>query len=387
MKHSASFLLAVVMLSGCETVQSILNDILDSQRPKEGAEALQYRECFEAGRRSEAKGDVRIAGDTYGRLIGRGSRYGEYGLAMLVLRREPGSREAIKHLIACAKRSSHTSDMFPDSAMDSAFSAAAMSKLAEMAISEHDRDDVAVSLRNKMCDIITPQVRAWAAEQKADSDSKAIYEDIISAVESCRRSGEYVKVFEWHEISKVFLDKTDIPSAGTDLARPRPPKESATYSVEKLAKVSDAACKYDFEIRLTGSRTLEDTSKLKSELRRLVMKEYVAENPRDSVEDVRVSMTWNQSGSTIIGTAMAIKVSTVRLEYNDATGRGRIAVRLDGRDVSAAQNWALENIQELVATKNISLIAGQLPPQGAQYNTGNSRTTEDGLLEIEFSTR
>ncbi len=370
-------LLSVIMLSGC---------VSDMQPPKDPV-VLEYVEMFEEGRRAASHGDTLKADDKYRQLISKGNRYGEYGLAMQTLRREPDSLEAVKYLLACAKRSDYTSELFPDSAMDSAFSAAAMSKLAEMAISEHDRDDVAASLRAKMHDIITPQVKAWTAQRKADADFEAIYGDIVSAVESCRQNREYVKVLSWPEISKVFLGETETQTPGASPPRPLPHKESATYSVEKLAKVSDAACKYDFEIRLTGSRTLEDTSKLKSELRRLVMKEYVAENPRDSVEDVRVSMTWNQSGSTIIGTAMAIKVSTVRLEYNDATGRGRIAVRLDGRDVSAAQNWALENIQELVATKNVSLIAGQLPPQGAQYNTGNSRTTEDGLLEIEFSTR
>ena len=122
MKCPALFLLAVVALSGC---------ISDS--PEDGAVVLPYSKLFEAGRRAESKGNIKIAEDTYGWLIGRDNRYGEYGFGMLKLSREPGSREAVKHLIACAKRSD------TDSAMDSAFSAAAMARLCDIAVSEHDR--------------------------------------------------------------------------------------------------------------------------------------------------------------------------------------------------------------------------------------------------------
>ena len=79
----------------------------------------------------------------------------------------------MKNLISCAKRSSHTSYMFPDSAMDSAFSIAALAKLADIAVSDYDRHDVAASLRNMMSDIVTQEVRSWANEMKADSDSAA----------------------------------------------------------------------------------------------------------------------------------------------------------------------------------------------------------------------
>ncbi len=190
MKYPALLLLAAVALSGC---------ISDS--PEDGAVVLQYSKLFEAGRRAESKGNIKIAEDTYGWLIGRDNRYGEYGLGMLKLRREPGSREAVKYLISCAKRSDN------DSAMDSAFSAAAMAKLCDIAVSEHDRPDVAALLRRIMSDIVTPQVRAWAEAMKADADSAAIYGDIISAVESGRQSREHAKAFTWDEISKVMLTK------------------------------------------------------------------------------------------------------------------------------------------------------------------------------------
>lgn len=366
----------VAVLSGC---------VSDNQRPSEGAEDLQYRQLFEAGRRAEAKGDIRIAGDTYGWLIGRGSRYGEYGLAMLQLRREPGSIEAAKYLIACAKRSSHTSSLFPDSAMDSAFSIAAMTKLADLAISEHDRPDVAASLRSTMADVVTPEVRAWAREKKADADSAAIYRDVISAVESCRQNREYVKVFKWAEISDVFTSAGNADGTQGEGRSGGAPKSS--YSVVKFVKTPGATCQYDFEVRLNGNGTFELAEKIRSEIRRQLVKEFLAANPNDGVSDVRTTfLAWNQMESTINGSAVVMKVSAVRLEYDEATGRGKIAVRLDGRDVGAARKWAIENIEELATGKNIALVAGMPPPAGAHYRTGNERKTDDGLLEIEFTT-
>ena len=380
MRHSALFLLTVAMLAGCSTVGSIRTSIRDSQRPQEGAEVLKYRKLFEAGRRAESKGDVRIAGDTYGWLIKSGNRYGEYGLAMMLLRREPGSTEAAKHLVACAKRSSHTSDLFPDSAMDSAFSAAAMSKLAEIAMSEHDRPDMAASLRSTMSVIVTPEVRAWANEMKADADSAAIYKDVISAVESCHRNDGYVKTLKWPELGEVFINGGGAQE-GEKFARP----QKSAYSVVRFVKSAGAACLYDFEIRLNGSGTLEASDKVRSEIRRQLVKEFLSANPHDGVDDVKMSfLSWSQLESTIRGTAVVMKVSAVRLEYNEATRRGKIAVRLDGREVAAARKWALENIAELAAGKNVALVGGRPPPAATYYSLGER--IDGNVMEIEFRT-
>lgn len=383
MKHSALFLLAAAALSGCGTVDSIRTSIRDSQRPQEGAEVLHYRQLFEAARRSEQKGDARVAGDTYGWLIGRGSRYGEYGLALLLLRREPGSREAVKNLVACAKRSSNTSTMFPDSAMDSAFSIAAMEKLAGIAVSEHDRPDVAAVLHSMMGDVVTPQVKAWAHEKKSDAATATIYDDIISAVESSGRSREYVKPLKWTELGEIFLGGS--ASGTTDKSASRPEKNR--YSVVKFVKRTDAACQYDFEVRLEGGGTLDDTEKIRSRIRRQLVKEYLSANPYDDARDARISfLSWRQTGETIAGSAAVMKVSVARVEYDAASRRGKVAVRLDGKDVAAARVWALDNIAELVPSKNVVLDAGKAPPSGATFKIGSERMTGDGLLEIEFTT-
>lgn len=378
MKKSVLFLLAAAVATGCANIGG------DMVPPEDGPDQLLYIKTFEAGRRAESRGDIRIAGDTYGWLVKQGSRYGEYGLAQLILRRDPGSCEAVKNLIACAKRSSHTSAMFPDSAMDSAFSVAAMVRLAEIAVSEHDRPDVAASLRSMAADVVTPKVQAWVAEKKGNADSSAIYCDIVATVESCRPSREYVKAFKWPELGEVFLKgggaKETKGSGGKMEAQAK-----STYSVVKFVKSADAACQYDFEVQLEGGSTFEDAEKVRSAIRRQLLKEFMSANPHEGVDNVRMSfLSWSQQGESIKGSAVVMKVSTVRLEYDDKTRRGKIAVRLDGRDVITARKWVLENIEELASGKNIALVGGRPPPKARYYSLGEK--IDGNVMEIEFRT-
>ena len=363
------------MSSGCSI-------ICGCQRPPEGAEVL-YRKYFEAGRRSEHKGDAKIAGDSYDYLTKCGSFYGEYGLALLLLCREPGNIEAVKHLLSCARRTSDMSDLFPVSVEEAAFSVAAMAKLSDIAISEHDRPDVAEWLRGKMSNAITQKVKDWAGGMKADADSAMIYGDVISAVESCRPSRECVKTFKWPEISKMLLnEKADDVSPS-----PNPPPKGG-YSVVKFEKVSNATCQYDFEVLFAGNVTFKETAKVQSEVRSLLVKEFFAANGHDGVNDVRTSfLSWKQRELAIEGSVAVFKMSVVRIEYDEATGSGKIVVRLDGRDMEAAQKWVRENVAALVAEKNVALVVGQPPPPGAHYKTGSLHKTEDGLMEVKFGTR
>ena len=219
-----------------------------------------------------------------------------------------------------------------------------------------------------------------------NADTATIYADVISAVESCRQGRDYVKAIQWDEIGKVLLNEepsTDLPGDGKPV---RPPKSS--YSVVKFNKMPGATCRYDYAFRLSGGGTLDETTgRIQSAIRRQLVKEFLAENPHDSADDVRTALlSWNQHESMITGSAVVMKVSAVRLEYDAVRRRGKIAVRLDGRNVAAAKKWAIENIEELATGKNIALVVGNPPPPGAAYMTGNERTTEDGLLEIEFKT-
>ena len=52
------------------------------------------------------------------------------------------------------------------------------------------------------------------------------------------------------------------------------------------------------------------------------------------------------------------------IEYDAATRCGKIAVRLDGRDVTAARKWALENIAELATGKMLRMSSGSRHRRG-----------------------
>lgn len=370
-------LLTVVVLSGC---------VSDMQPPKDPV-VLEHIEMFEEGRRAASHGDTLKADDKYRQLISKGNRYGEYGFAMQTLRREPDSLEAVKYLLACAKRSDYTSELFPDSAMDSAFSAAAMSKLAEIAISEHDRDDVAASLRAKMYDIITPQVRAWAAEQKADSELASIYFDIITAVEYARPVSEYVKEFKWTELGEIFMPEPNPTDKAGSGGRENSPPAKPDYTVVKFVKAQDADCRYDFEVHLSSDNSIELMDKVKSAIRRMLVKEFLSAHPTFSVNDIGISYPfWDHSGATIKGIVIAntMRMEVVRREYIKETGKGTVVVRFGDSDVAAATKLALENIEAIASRHNILNVVGSSPPKDARYEVVKSRKTDDGLFEIEF---
>ena len=78
-------------------------------------------------------------------------------------------------------------------------------------------------------------------------------------------------------------------------------------------------------------------------------------------------------------------MSVVRLEYNAATCRGKIAVRFGGNDVEAAKKLAFATIEELATRRNIAVVVGKRPPKGARYVVGDCKI-KGGLLEIEFTT-
>ena len=377
-KYPALFLLTVTVLSGCIDIDM---DMRPSNDP-----VLEHIRMFEEGRRYELHehnesgnaANILQAVKKYECLIKQGSRYGEYGLAKLLYSWDE-HEEAVKYFLWCAKRSSYTSDLFPDSAMDSAFSAAAMAELANIA--EHDRPDVADSLRRTMSDVVTPEVKAWAYAMKTNAVTKKIYRNVISAIESCQQSHEYVKVLDWSEISSAFINGGET-GGGKSVHLPK-----CSYSVVQFDKIPGATCQYDYEFRLTENGTLDETTGIvRSAIRRQLVKEFLAENPHESADDVSTALfSWKQHELIITGSAVVMKVSVELLEYDAATGRGKIVVRFGGNDVEAAKKLAIANIEELATRRNIAVVVGERPPKGARYTAG-ACMIKGGLLEVEFTT-
>ena len=380
-KYPALFLLSVAVLSGCFSDRQDSDEIKRIRKFEEGRR-------FESPDTVNTNDNIRMATDMYQDLISQGNRYGEYGLAKLLMKWYPEYEEdAVRYFIACAKRSDYTSELFPDSAMDSAFSAAAMAELSDIAKDEHNRQDIADSLHRLMSKVVTESVKTWAYEMKTNVVSAKIYEDVISAVESCDKMQcrGYVKHPNWDEIDKVFINGDAIDGGSPGGVR-RQRQSEPKYSVIRFVKTPGATFRYDFEFQIDGSNTVEMDGKIKSVIRRQLQREFLDENPHVDIDDVRTSFPrWNHEKTTAIGSAVVMSVSAVTLEYDGKDGK--ISVRLDGRNLSDARRWAIENIGELASSKNVVLVAGRRPPPGAVYKTGKERTTEDGLLEIEFTTR
>ena len=403
---SALFFLMIAGLSGCSTIKSAHNWIIDIQRPTVKSDAEEYRKIFEEGRRAELQLDFEKAATKYEDLIRHGNRYGEYGLAKLQLNwysYYPGYKEeAIRYFLDCARRSckenrsGYRTDYFQDSDMDSAFSVAAMTELAVVAEQDSlvvDQVDIAKSLRRSMFNIVTPNVSEWAHTMKTNMLAVENYKDIIFAVEFAGQGSEYVRALKWDEIEKAFVDGNPVYNPtprGGGQARPG----GFPYSVIRFERSPKSSLfKYDFEVRLNGSSTFDEDERIKSALRRQLTREYQHENPYVDINDVGTSISWNHVETTITGSvvAMSMKSSVVRMEYtdvpvNDGTiGHGKLVFRLGGSDMVDAIDYVTRNIKKLVNRPDIPTDGGQRrPPPDAFYKVRGQHMTEDGLLEIEF---
>ena len=402
MKTTVS-LLVIAMLSGCSAFQSMRTWIIGIQTHDVDADKEEYRKIFEEGRRAEEglvqgiKYNISFADMKYMELIRKGDRYGEYGRAKLLLNfgDEEQKELAVRYLISCAERSSFTSKFYPDNAMDTAFSIAAMAELARIAMddaamTDDKRREVVDSLYTKMSEVDTKkksEVGKWADEMKMNKDSERIYKDVILAVKSEYPFYGSLKKFEWKEILAVLVKGDVKPDPPEDERRTR--RLPLPYQVVRSAQVkrTDSMLEYEFEIRLSGSLASDVEDKIKFSRQRYVKREFLSAHPSFSDNDVSVIFSsWRQSESAINCSVVAapMKMEVVRREYNKITGKGKVGVRLGDNDVVAAEKLAIENIEAIATRHNILNVAGDLPPKGAQYTVIKSGTTEDGLFEIEF---
>ena len=393
---STIIFLAITMLSGCSTLESMRTWIIGIQTSDWDAESLKYEKEFEEGRLAEyslADGhdqydNIAFASQKYNELIECSNRYGEYGRARLLRKWywPEYEEDVVKYLISCAERSSNTSRFYPDSVMDSAFSVAAMFELADIARDEYDKGDIANWLYSEMSrTVMNKDIRGWVCSKKGNSVSKKIYEDIISAVESKHQVSGLVKKYTWNEVRNALIENQICDIPGSVRQKPLP---KMSYEVVRFVKVPRAVCQYDFEAQLFGSNTFDAIDKVKSALRRQLVNDFRAAHPSFSVNDVGISFpSWSQSGSTITGSvvAKALKLEVVRREYSkDSGGQGKVICRLGDNDVAAAEKLAIDNIESIASRHNILNVVGDQPPKGARYKVIKSRETDDGLFEIEF---
>lgn len=382
----ATFLLAVVALSGCSTIKSMHDRIIDLQRPTIVRNTDEFIRMFEDGRRAEFKGDIRDADYMYRQLINRGCRYGEYGRAKL-LYGGFDNNESVKCFLACAKHSICKSDFSSDSAMDSAFSVAARCELADIA-DQNERSDIANALRQDAYDRkreLNMDIMKWVDTVNANPDTRAIYKDVISAVEFCRPPSEYTKKLTWEDIRNAFIRGGDV--APVESVRPE-----RAWTEVRNEKVSDTPLRYEFVYHLKDEHRPGVGNWIKSTIRSQIRMEFLDKDSH--TDDLAIWFpVWNKQGSTITGSVVAasMKLSVERLEYDSqpvhdgTTGHGKIIIQIGGKDLDEAKKFAIQNIEELASRKNIANVVGKPPPPGARYKTCGEKV-ENGLLEIEFDT-
>lgn len=396
-KIAVALLLIACVLSGCQELESMRKAVIDSQRPSNGVQAMEFKSKFEEGRDAEYRGDIPTATEKYEYLAGLGCCYGQYGLANLLLKHYTDYDEyAAELLIDCVvKRANNALDFYSDTDMDSAFSVAAMSKLAEIARDEDIKVwdgnveiPIAELLYKKMYEVASRNdVITWAETNKENDASAKIFEDIIAEVGLAireYRKFNFIKDIGWEKISKAFITGYDVDRNHFGMPQSRP------YLVTRFVKVdnADAKLQYEFEVKLLGNNAYGAGEKFRSAKERDLRREFLAMHPSFSVNDVGISFpSWSQSGSTITGSvvAKALKLEVVRREYSkDSGGQGKVICRLGDNDVAAAEKLAIDNIESIASRHNILNVVGDQPPKGAQYTVIKSGKTEDGLFEIEF---
>lgn len=69
-------------------------------------------------------------------------------------------------------------------------------------------------------------------------------------------------------------------------------------------------------------------------------------------------------------------------QFDATTNKGKLTVDLQGRGVEM-RHWIVKNIGKICSDQNITLIAGEKPPQNGRYRILNESLT-NGLLTIEF---
>lgn len=132
--------------------------------------------------------------------------------------------------------------------------------------------------------------------------------------------------------------------------------------------------------------TLAIDQAIRHEMFSKVKQEYCARHPGANPADVRASAThYQKTGNRLSYVVAVFWLHPTELEYSDATRCGILRLRFDGKEIVDAQEWARENLEELVNTRNVVLVSGRRPPRNAKYKFGAIRTIDDGArLEIHF---
>ena len=163
---------------------------------------------------------------------------------------------------------------------------------------------------------------------------------------------------------------------------------SAPFKTEKRKAKREGWTIYRVTI-LDDTMTAFDINKLaKPSILSELRNEYASNHPDAEARTIHAHVSYVTDPSdeqVLVYSGVAFAVQPVdRMEYDAGTRRGTIRLRVsDYLDLKAARAWARENIEKIVAEKNVIIESGNELPSGAKYKSLDE-VLESGILTIHF---
>ena len=185
----------------------------------------------------------------------------------------------------------------------------------------------------------------------------------------------------------------DLVLKGTGLAVSGPVPEPALQPAAPLFEVVEITPKGDgqYFVRVAikdKSKTFSVIHLIEPEVYRLVRNDFRSKNPGEPAQFVRERMRYEteKDGKILSFTGWVFSVRPVDNGwfYDPNSRRGWVRLRIVGGIPAAeAEDWAHENIAEIVKYKNVAIEAGKAPPPGATFRS-LGESFEGGVLTVEF---
>ena len=177
----------------------------------------------------------------------------------------------------------------------------------------------------------------------------------------------------------------DITMKGRGVVDPAQPE--APYRIGDVRRGDDS--KYTVRVDvLDQSETFAIHRRVRPDVQRMILEDYAGRNPGVPARDIRhvITMETDKDGKALFyaGWAVAVKPVENGWSYDPNTRRGWVRVRISGGlSADAARRWARENIEAIVADKNVVVTVGEAPPPGAKFRS-LGETFENGVLKVTF---
>jgi hypothetical protein len=183
--------------------------------------------------------------------------------------------------------------------------------------------------------------------------------------------------------------KQPVSSAPMTPAEAGLPAETSTGLIVTKWEYDQQAQKAAFEFKVKDDAA--DMFTLRSwalqQIRNVCTEEYTLANPGAKAGVLGFSLVSSLNRPEFRVDVAVYRIRPVNHLYDSATRTGTLTVDI-GRQGQAnyaeTYKWALDNIGVICSSKEISMEAGQPPPEGARYMILSERTNRDGMLEITF---